>query len=76
LKKCEYRTEFLCITGGTHDYNLNISRYISTAQAEPEIDLAAVHTELLTLETQITAATAAHNTYLTQLGLPPLPGTH
>ena len=26
-----------------NDYNLNISRYVSTSEAEPEIDLAAVH---------------------------------
>ncbi len=30
-------------------YNLNISRYVSTAEAEAEIDLAAVHSELVSL---------------------------
>jgi type I restriction enzyme M protein len=56
-----------------NDYNLNISRYISTAVPEPEIDLSAVHGELLALEERIVAATEAHNAFLKELGLPPLP---
>jgi type I restriction enzyme M protein len=36
-----------------NDFNLNISRYVSTVQAEEEIDLAAVHTDLLVVEKQI-----------------------
>lgn len=56
-----------------NDYNLNISRYVSTAVPEPEVDLEKVHAELLDLETQITAATAQHNAFLKELGLPPLP---
>jgi len=55
-------------------YNLNISRYISTAQAEPEIDLAATHTTLTTLDGKIRDATARHNAFLKELGLPALPG--
>lgn len=31
-------------------YNLNISRYISTAQAEEEIDLTETHARLLHLD--------------------------
>lgn len=57
----------------TNDYNLNISRYISTAVAEAEIDLKAVNTELVALEEKIAAATATHNDFLKELGLPPLP---
>src|SRR5690554_6292456 len=53
-----------------NDYNLNISRYVSTAQTEEEIDLAAVHTDLLVVEKQIGAAKARHNQFLTELGLP------
>ena len=34
-------------------YNLNISRYISTAEQEAEIDLAATHGELVEIEKQI-----------------------
>jgi type I restriction enzyme M protein len=54
-------------------YNLNISRYISTAIAEKEIDLGAVNRELLALEDKIVAATNKHNEFLKELGLPPLP---
>ena len=51
-------------------YNLNISRYVSTAQAEEEIDLQAVHAELTTLEGKIAEATHRHNAFLEELGLP------
>ena len=52
-------------------YHLNISRYVSTAQAEEEIDLQAVHAELTVLERKIAeAATQRHNTFLQELGLP------
>ncbi|MBP7096252.1 MAG: type I restriction-modification system subunit M, partial [Spirochaetia bacterium] len=54
-------------------YNLNISRYVSTAVAEEEIDLAAVHKELVDIEAEIARATSAHNEFLKELGLPPLP---
>jgi type I restriction enzyme M protein len=53
-------------------YNLNISRYISTASAETEIDLQTVNTELVTLEKNIQAARDKHNAFLKELGLPPL----
>lgn len=56
-----------------NDYNLNISRYVSTAVPEPEIDLAAVHQELQSLEDKIQAAADKHNAFLKELGLPPLP---
>lgn len=54
-------------------YNLNISRYISTAVDEVEIDLAATHKELVKLEDDIQKATKKHNQFLKELGLPPLP---
>jgi type I restriction enzyme M protein len=54
-------------------YNLNISRYISTATAEAEIDLSATHRELADINLQIQQATRKHNEYLAELGLPPLP---
>jgi len=54
-------------------YNLNISRYISTAKQEKEIDLMAVNTELAALEEQINASTGKHNGFLNELGLPLLP---
>lgn len=55
------------------DYNLNISRYVSTAEPEPEIDLSATHNELVEIEKQIRESTAKHNEFLKELGLPPLP---
>src|SRR5690606_1409850 len=56
-----------------NDFNLNISRYVSTAQAEEEIDLAAVHADLVAAENKIADAKARHNQYLAELGLPLLP---
>jgi type I restriction enzyme M protein len=56
-----------------NDFNLNISRYISTAVSEKEIDLAATHGELVEIENAIQAAAAKHNEFLKELGLPPLP---
>lgn len=56
-----------------NDFNLNISRYVSTAQEEAEVDLAATHRELVRIEGAIRAATAKHNEFLKALGLPPLP---
>ena len=54
-------------------YNLNISRYISTATAEAEIDLAVTHNNLLQIEKKIKEATREHNKFLDELKLPPLP---
>jgi type I restriction enzyme M protein len=56
-----------------NDFNLNISRYVSTATAEEEIDLAAVHAKLTALDEKIATATKEHNAFLQELGLPPLP---
>ncbi len=53
-----------------NDFNLNISRYISTAEAEEKIDLAAVHTELVEIEKQVAKAAETHNQFLKELGLP------
>jgi type I restriction enzyme M protein len=56
-----------------NDYNLNISRYVSTAKDGEKIDLQAVYGELVSLEEQIVTATNKHNEFLKELGLPPLP---
>ena len=56
-----------------NDYNLNISRYISTAVGEAEIDLQATHGELLEIEWAIAAARQKHNEFLKELGINPLP---
>jgi type I restriction enzyme M protein len=55
-------------------YNLNISRYISTAVAEPEIDLAATHQRLVEIEKAVSSARERHNEFLRELGLALLPG--
>ena len=52
-----------------NDFNLNISRYVSTAEQEVEIDLAATHGELVKIEEEIREATMKHNTFLKELGL-------
>ena len=56
-----------------NDFNLNISRYISTAVGEAEIDLAATHRELVEIEKAIAAAKVKHNGFLKELGLSLLP---
>lgn len=56
-----------------NDYNLNISRYVSTAREEVEVDLVATHAELVKIQDEIKLAKAKHNTFLKELGLPPLP---
>jgi type I restriction enzyme M protein len=57
-----------------NDFNLNISRYISTAVGEEEIDLQETHEKLVAVQEKIREATATHNAFLKELGLPPLPG--
>ena len=54
-------------------YNLNITRYVSTAVAEEEIDLGEVHERLVGAEREIAEATAKHNEFLAELGLAPIP---
>ena len=54
-------------------YDLNISRYISTAIAGEEIDLAAVNAKLVELEENIKDTKNRHNDFLSALGLPLLP---
>jgi type I restriction enzyme M protein len=56
-----------------NDFNLNISRYISTAVGEAEIDLDDTHQALLDLEKAIAAAKDTHNRFLKELGLKLLP---
>jgi type I restriction enzyme M protein len=56
-----------------NEYNLNISRYITTSVDEVEIDLSEVYENLIKAEEKIQAAKAAHNKFLLELGLPPLP---
>jgi type I restriction enzyme M protein len=56
-----------------NDFNLNISRYISTAVSEVEIDLVETHSALVAIDGAVKAATERHNAFLKELGLPLLP---
>jgi type I restriction enzyme M protein len=56
-----------------NDFNLNISRYISTAVGEEDIDLEETNAGLVDIEKAIATATAKHNGFLKELGLPLLP---
>lgn len=53
-------------------FNLNISRYVSTAAEEEIIDLADVKKNLDSIEKSISVAKAKHNQFLKELGLPEL----
>lgn len=55
-----------------NDYNLNISRYVSTAKPEKIINLQEVNKELIAIEEKITKAREEHNEFLRELGLPPV----
>jgi len=56
-----------------NDYNLNISRYVSTAKPEKKIDLQEVNKELIDIEKKINNALKKHNQFLKELGLPSIP---
>lgn len=56
-----------------NDFNLNISRYVSTSVAEEEVDLQAVHQQLINIEQDILRSRDKHNAFLKELGLPLLP---
>jgi type I restriction enzyme M protein len=51
------------------DYNLNISRYVSTTVSEETIDLKAVNEELIVIERKTKEAVDKHNQFLKELGL-------
>lgn len=53
-------------------YNLNVSRYVSTATSEEIIDLKAVNDELIKIEANAAIAAKKHNQFLKELGLPPI----
>ena len=52
-----------------HDFNLNISRYVSTAQADDEIDLSKVQEQLVAISKRSEEARTKHNVFLKELGL-------
>lgn len=55
-----------------NDFNLNISRYVSTAEEEAMVDLADVKKNLDSIEVDIDEAKTRHNKFLRELGLPEL----
>jgi len=57
---------------GKNEFNLNISRYVSTSVDEEIIDLKEVNKKLAELDKEINKARDTHNKYLNELGLPPI----
>jgi len=55
-----------------NDYNLNISRYVSTATSAEIIDLKVVNDKLIDIEKKAANAADIHNQFLKELGLPPI----
>ena len=55
-----------------NEYNLNISRYVSTSLDEEIIDLKVVNKKLVDLDKDINKARETHNKFLKELGLPPI----
>ncbi len=53
-----------------NDYNLNISRYVSTSIEEEQIDLLEVNKKIVDIELKIKDARDRHNQFLKELGLP------
>lgn len=51
-------------------YNLNISRYVSTAEDEVQVDLKEVNKNLISINKSIKDNTEKHNEFLKELGLP------
>jgi type I restriction enzyme M protein len=51
-----------------NDYNLNIARYVDTAEEEEEIDIAVALAELRKLEKERDSAETVMNGYLSELG--------
>lgn len=56
-----------------NDFNLNIARYVSTAEPEIQISLEEVHADLMEIESAADSARLKHNVFLEQLGLPKIP---
>ncbi|HBB00398.1 MAG: type I restriction-modification system subunit M [Bacteroidetes bacterium GWD2_45_23] len=55
-----------------NNYNLNISRYVSTSQDEVQIDLEEVNKKLKLINETIKMNTDRHNEFLRELGLLPI----
>jgi type I restriction enzyme M protein len=55
-----------------NEFNLNISRYVSTSLDEEIIDLKVANKKLVYLDKYITKARETLNKFLNELGLPPI----
>ncbi len=55
-----------------NEFNLNISRYVSTSVDEEPVDLEEVNKKLIEIEQKINEARRTHNQFLKELGLPPI----
>ncbi|MCX7735799.1 MAG: type I restriction-modification system subunit M [Candidatus Kapabacteria bacterium] len=55
-----------------NEFNLNISRYVSTAIEDKEIDLNEVNAKLKEINEKIKMSRDKHNEFLRELGLPPI----
>src|SRR5699024_9327317 len=55
-----------------NDYNLNITRYVSTDLPEPEINLAVVHENMKDIKKRTHEPSDKHNQYLKAVNLPPI----
>ncbi|MEQ8771065.1 MAG: type I restriction-modification system subunit M [Phycisphaerales bacterium] len=56
-----------------NDFNLNISRYVSTAEPEEQVDLDATHATLKEIDKRVRKAKDTHNGFLKELGLQLIP---
>jgi type I restriction enzyme M protein len=51
-----------------NEFNLNIARYVDTSEAEAEIDIAALQTEIEILESELSKTRSGMRQYLKELG--------
>ena len=54
-------------------FRSSIQRYVDNADEEDVVDLSAVNRRLVDIEATVQRATARHNQFLKELGLPELP---
>jgi len=52
-----------------NDFNLNIPRYVDTFEEEPEVDIAAVKSEIESIETELAQVQAQMAKYMSELGI-------
>lgn len=65
--KYAYRATFADIK--ENDFNLNIPRYVDTFEEEAEVDIKAVHTNIVSLKKELSEVEVQMEKYLTELNL-------